>query len=87
MMNYDFDEKIKNFGGVVTLDKLRKFTCIDFSFPMARNASNEIDRRKTWCQENFGNNWIWSWVLHAGVCHFYFIHREDAMLFSLTWER
>lgn len=34
---------------------------------------------RIWCQDNFGDNWIWS---HET---FFFKNQEDATLFALRW--
>ena len=34
---------------------------------------------RQWCDENFGDNWIYSWG------DFYFKNSQDALLFSLAW--
>lgn len=34
---------------------------------------------RDWCQEKFGNNWIYAWD------QFFFLRPEDATLFSLRW--
>lgn len=32
-----------------------------------------------WCEENFGNDWIWNWST------IYFKHEKDKILFLLRW--
>lgn len=32
-----------------------------------------------WCEENFGNDWIWNWNF------FYFKHERDLLYFLLRW--
>jgi hypothetical protein len=34
---------------------------------------------RQWCDENFGDNWIYSWG------DFYFKNSQDALIFSLAW--
>jgi hypothetical protein len=54
------------------------------NFPMVSLEGNEellyeMHTVRDWCQEHFGDNWIYDWN------DFYFVHKKDAMFFSLKW--
>jgi hypothetical protein len=44
-----------------------------------RKFTDELHLVRDWCQERFGDNWIYFWK------DFYFIHEKDAVLFTLRW--
>jgi hypothetical protein len=55
------------------------------NFPMVslegnQKLADQMYEVRNWCQEQFGNNWIYEWN------DFYFINNEDAMLFTLRWQ-
>ena len=64
----------KEFSGMVVIDKrkyLNSYTQIKVN-----NASDEM---LDWCEETFGDNWIWNFST------FYFKYPKDAMFFRLKW--
>ncbi len=42
-------------------------------------ASSLHEEIRYWCEDQFGNNWIWAFE------RFYFRYRSDEMLFRLIW--
>ena len=38
-----------------------------------------FDEVAVWCEEHFGNNWIWEWET------IYFKHEKDLVFFKLRW--
>lgn len=48
-----------------------------------RNADKE--NAQQWCQERFGDEWIWSSPIHSSWSRFFFKHEQDALAFKLTF--
>lgn len=43
------------------------------------NGIAPFDEVLQWCEQHFGNNWIWNWET------IYFKREEDKLLFLLKW--
>ena len=43
------------------------------------DVDHDLEEVRGWCQEQFGNNWIWTFK------DFYFKNPEDATVFKLKW--
>jgi len=54
-------------------------------FPSARIPDKDQSEVYKWCQENFGENWIWSSPIHTDYTDIYFLISEDAFLFRLRF--
>jgi hypothetical protein len=51
-----------------------------------RINDNDTEEAQQWCEDRFGNNWIWASDIHScNYVIFYFINPEDALLFKLTF--
>ena len=55
-------------------------------FPFARISDNYQSEAYKWCQENFGENWIWSSPIQTSYTDIYFLQPEDALLFRLRFD-
>lgn len=57
--------------------RLKELTCVVVDEGRAFNTYH-------YCNEQFGDNWIWSAPIQADYVEFYFLHKEDALIFKLT---
>lgn len=55
-------------------------------FPFARIADEYQAEAYKWCQENFGEDWIWSSPILTEYTDIYFLTPEDALLFKLRFD-
>jgi len=55
-------------------------------FPSARISDDYQSAAYKWCQDNFGENWIWSSPIQTEYTDIHFLHREDALLFRLRFD-
>jgi len=55
-------------------------------FPFARISDAYQSEAYKWCQENFGENWIWSSPIQTDYTDIYFLQPEDALLFRLRFD-
>jgi hypothetical protein len=74
----NFTGKKWNYSGNNDTNYLRK------NFPMVslegnKKLMNEMHLVRDWCQEQFGDYWIYDWN------DFYFKNKDDAVLFALRW--
>ena len=44
-----------------------------------RELENNMHTVRDWCQEQFGDDWIYDWN------DFYFVRQQDAVMFALRW--
>ncbi len=51
----------------------------------ARTSRELAAQAQQWCQEKFGDNWIWSSPTQTEYTEFYFANTQDALLFKLTF--
>ena len=64
-----------NLIGNNDISKIRKLPKVSLS----ETRLQEIHIVRDWCQERFGDNWIYEWD------DFYFKHEKDAAWFALRW--
>lgn len=57
--------------------RLKELTCVIIDEGRAFNTYHH-------CNEQFGDNWIWSAPKQSDQIEFYFLHEEDALIFKLT---
>lgn len=86
-MSFDYqsmDRKYESFVGkpfseIVNcgFSKIRGFPCVRLSQIDA--GSLKLNDVRDWCEENFGDNWIYEWD------KFYFKNPKDATVFALRW--
>lgn len=57
--------------------EIRKLPCVRLSQIDA--GSLKLNDVRDWCEENFGDNWIYEWD------KFYFKNPKDATVFALRW--
>ena len=50
-----------------------------------RIHEGSIPEAYDWCQDRFEDNWTWSNPIQTDYVDIYFIHREDALLFTLRF--
>ena len=75
-----FERKLKNFGiKYWNEEECRK----DFS--CAKIPSEGDSAAKTWCDERFGDNWIWATPIQRDYTLIYFKDPNDALLFKLSF--
>jgi len=55
------------------------------NFPKIRILDEDQSRAYKWCQENFGDEWIWACPINTNYTDIYFLHPEDALLFRLRF--
>jgi hypothetical protein len=55
-------------------------------YPFARISHDYQSEAYTWCQENFGEEWIWSSPFQTSYTDIYFLRPEDALLFRLRFD-
>ena len=48
----------------------------NFPSALCHSMNHEV---MSWCERNFGNNWIWNWDT------VYFKHEKDKVFFLLRW--
>jgi hypothetical protein len=41
-------------------------------------------RKRIWCEENFGNDWMWTTTMTTIL--YFFKNSQDALLFKLKWQ-
>lgn len=58
---------------------------LDKNYPRAKIRRDDIDAALDYCQENFGDGWIWSSPVHTDTSKIWFLHQEDALLFKLRF--
>ena len=85
-MSFDFDTmwtKFENITGqnaghsALHLETVKAAGCVSVqAFTTDSEVNSEI---RNWCEENFGNNWIYNWNVY------YFKHERDAIAFALRW--
>ena len=68
-----FPEHDPGLPGLVTMFRNSDYARIKLS------PGIDATEIRTWCQDNFGDNWFWAYEL------FYFKNSEDATLFALKW--
>lgn len=56
------------------------------NLPFARIKDEYQSEAYTWCQDNFGENWIWSSPIQTDYTDIYFLQPEDALLFRLRFD-
>jgi hypothetical protein len=56
------------------------------NFPFARIKDKSQSEAYKWCQENFGENWIWSSPIQTDYTDIYFLQLEDVLLFKLKFD-
>lgn len=66
--------KLWNYSGGNDMKELAKVTTT-----VSCTAHAELSQVRNWCQDNFGDNWIYNW------CDFYFKYEADALMFKLKW--
>jgi hypothetical protein len=44
-----------------------------------RELEHSMHMVRDWCQEQFGDDWIYDWN------DFYFVRQQDAVMFALRW--
>jgi hypothetical protein len=54
-------------------------------FPSARISDAGQSEAYKWCQDQFGENWIWSSPIHTWWTDIYFLNKQDAVLFKLRF--
>jgi hypothetical protein len=54
-------------------------------YPFVRIADEQQEDAYSWCQENFGENWIWASPIQTDYTDVYFLQPEDALLFRLRF--
>jgi cbb3-type cytochrome oxidase cytochrome c subunit len=77
-----FQRKLKVFG--LTLKNKKDIE----KYPFIRLASDDIeyvDEVCYWCQQQFGDNWIWSAPSQLNRFYIYFLTTEDAFLCKLAF--
>lgn len=77
-----FERKLKVFG--FTLKNRKNLE----EYPFIRLASDDIeyvDEVCFWCQEKFGDNWIWSSPTQTNRFYIYFLHADDAFMCKLAF--
>ena len=55
-------------------------------YPSARIDDSDQSEAYKWCDEHFGENWIWSSLLHTDYTDIYFLNTGDVLLFKLRFE-
>lgn len=69
--------KLWAHGGWNDLQPIRKNnTRVTLGGVLLQSTINHI---RDWCQDNFGDNWIYEWN------DFYFKNELDALMFTLRW--
>lgn len=48
-------------------------------------VASTVDDLYTWCQDNFGDDWIWSVNPGSGEITIFFRKQSDQLLFNLRW--
>jgi hypothetical protein len=88
MMKFDYGSMAKKYegftgrkwnfaGGNIASDIKKNFPMV--SLEGKTGIENEMDEVRDWCQEHFGDRWIYDWN------DFYFHTQKDAAWFSLRW--
>ena len=49
------------------------------SYTIGKCEVTHLEEVLFWCEENFGNNWIWNWTT------IYFKYEQDKSFFMLRW--
>jgi len=78
--------KFQSFGlgEFTTVNKVKlqnKFPGIRFDINQV--SDDEFNNMAKWCNEKFGDNWIWSQLFD--YFDFFFVNEEDCLLFTLTF--
>ena len=55
------------------------------NFPKVRISDEIQSEAYKWCQENFGERWVWSSPIHTWYTDLYFMEPEDALLCRLRF--
>lgn len=55
------------------------------NYPKVRIHEDDAGISYSWCQDNFGDNWIWSDPTQTNYVEIYLIHSEDALLLKLRF--
>jgi hypothetical protein len=55
------------------------------NYPKVRMHGSIALEAYAWCQEQFGDNWVWSSPIQTNYTEIYFIHPEDAFLTRLKF--
>ena len=76
-------DKLINFVGTghnITADSWSVIRYVKGNFPSWQyNGVAKFEDVMFWCEEHFGNNWIWNFET------IYFKTKEDKMMFALRW--
>ena len=48
-------------------------------------SSEEPDTIFAWCDERFGDNWIWSNPIQTDYMDMFFLNQDDALVFKLSF--
>jgi len=77
---WNLDKKMKVFGISVShfKEEIKKY-------PKVRISIVGSDCKYKWCQEELGNNWIWSSQASTNYVDMYFLHKDDAIIFKLKF--
>lgn len=67
---------LKPVRGSIKLDGLQS----------ARIIQDDAPQAQQWCEDHFGDNWIWSSPIQDRYTELYFANTEDALLFKLTFK-
>lgn len=62
-------------------EMVKKFIWVEFKEPDPDN--DKLAELYQYCQDNFGDNWIWSARPSSEFVRIYFLHSEDALQFKL----
>ena len=75
--------KLKNFGlSIRNRSGLKKYPHVYLN----SHDTQYIKDVSNWCQENFGDNWIWTNSAQTDHLILYFLHQEDATICALRFE-
>jgi hypothetical protein len=55
--------------------------------PKVRIHEHNAPEALSFCEERFGNDWIWSNPTHTDWAEIFFLRTEDALVFGLTFEQ
>lgn len=58
---------------------------ISKNYPFVRIKDEYQSEAYKWCQENYGENWIWSSHIQTNYTDIYFLDQADALFFKLKF--
>jgi hypothetical protein len=80
MSFHNFERKLKRFG--ITHwneEESRK------DFPFIVIERDDFGVAKVFCDERFGDDWIWATPMQLDRTTIYFMHESDALIFKLSY--